>query len=180
MDFGGEDRLPSCECESWKRSLWLCKHFCAIFACKPEWTWESLSPIYKNHPYFNLDLVLHCMETASVCKDIPAPSTSTGQHEMEDVVSTNNDVSDLNNTDSQIISGRSSFASNCRDIIKRLLDLTYRDAPAEVFRQLYSSLTETHNSFVRHVKTDEGLVVEDLPLRRKKCRKRFVNQHVIL
>ena len=54
-DFGSENEMPSCTCFDWKRSCYPCKHFFAIFKKFPCYGWESVSSLYRNSPYLNLD-----------------------------------------------------------------------------------------------------------------------------
>lgn len=53
--FGSSTEMPSCTCMDWEKYHWPCKHFCAVFKTEPEWGWDSLSPLYKDSPYFHLD-----------------------------------------------------------------------------------------------------------------------------
>ena len=53
--FQNEDRLPTCECEDWKRNHWPCKHFMAVFINYEQWGWNSLPATYTENPYFTLD-----------------------------------------------------------------------------------------------------------------------------
>ena len=55
IDFGDENRMPSCSCEDWASSAYPCKHFFAVFEKFPEWGWEKLSPLYRDSPFLTLD-----------------------------------------------------------------------------------------------------------------------------
>lgn len=67
LSFGIEDRLPSCQCDDWKRHKLPCKHFCTIFKCVPGWTWEQLSQTYRELPLLNLDAA--CISAQTACCD---------------------------------------------------------------------------------------------------------------
>ena len=56
VSFGSETDYPSCTCTVWWRLLLPCKHFCAVFQHRAlNWSWDQLSPAYKNNPLFHLD-----------------------------------------------------------------------------------------------------------------------------
>ena len=55
VNFGDETAMPNCTCPSWNESYFPCKHFFAIFQKYPTWQWNSLSPLYRNSPFLNLD-----------------------------------------------------------------------------------------------------------------------------
>ena len=56
VSFSDDDNMPNCSCPDWKSSAYPCKHFFAIFKKFPCWNWNSLSSLYRNSPYLNLDL----------------------------------------------------------------------------------------------------------------------------
>lgn len=55
VHFGSNNTLPQCTCLDWYRSPYLCKHFFAVFARFPSWSWDALSATYRNSPYMILD-----------------------------------------------------------------------------------------------------------------------------
>lgn len=55
VEFGDENTMPNCSCMDWKSSCYPCKHFFAIFKKYPCWGWESMSALYRNSPFLNLD-----------------------------------------------------------------------------------------------------------------------------
>ena len=52
VDFGSDEKMPSCSCPDWKMSAYPCKDFFAIFKKYASWDWNSLSKLCKNSPYF--------------------------------------------------------------------------------------------------------------------------------
>ena len=48
--------VPSCSCRDWQHTHWPCKHMLAFWINFPKEGWETLSRIYKESPYFNLDI----------------------------------------------------------------------------------------------------------------------------
>ncbi|PIK42615.1 hypothetical protein BSL78_20541 [Apostichopus japonicus] len=53
--LGDSKSFPKCQCAAFMENFMPCKHLFAIFA-HSDATWNSLSPLYKNSAYFNLDL----------------------------------------------------------------------------------------------------------------------------
>ena len=47
--------LPSCECYDWERNRLPCKHFFAVFAHFPKWSFEQLPDSYKKSPFLTVD-----------------------------------------------------------------------------------------------------------------------------
>ena len=53
--FGNEHETLKCSCYDWCKTGYLCKHFFAVFEIFPSWSFNTLSPIYINSPFLNLD-----------------------------------------------------------------------------------------------------------------------------
>ena len=47
---------PSCQCESWRKSQYPCKHFFAIFNFFDEWSFSCLPEFYRNSVFLTLDI----------------------------------------------------------------------------------------------------------------------------
>ena len=55
VHFGNENEMPKCGCLDWIKSEYLCKHFFAKFEKYSSWPFNTLSPLYRNNPFLNLD-----------------------------------------------------------------------------------------------------------------------------
>ncbi|XP_065651150.1 uncharacterized protein LOC136079345 [Hydra vulgaris] len=55
VHFGDENIMPKCTCYDWISTGYPCKHFFAIFKKYPAWSWNTLSKLYVNSPFLNLD-----------------------------------------------------------------------------------------------------------------------------
>ena len=55
VHFGNENEMPKCSSFDWIKSDYLCKHFFAIFEKYPSWPFDTLSSLYRNSPFLNLD-----------------------------------------------------------------------------------------------------------------------------
>ncbi|XP_065657444.1 uncharacterized protein LOC136082351 [Hydra vulgaris] len=55
VSFGDSVTMPNCTCHDWKTTGYLCKHFFAIFNKYPALNWYTLSKLYINKPFLNLD-----------------------------------------------------------------------------------------------------------------------------
>ncbi|XP_065662834.1 uncharacterized protein LOC136085454 [Hydra vulgaris] len=57
VSFGDKSNMPKCTCNDWLRSGYLCKHFFLVFRKFPQtWSWDSLSLLYRQSPFLNLDI----------------------------------------------------------------------------------------------------------------------------
>ena len=56
MSFRNDKNMPYCTCSSWKKSDYPCKHFFTVFLKFPNWSWDTLSPLYVNSPFLQLDI----------------------------------------------------------------------------------------------------------------------------
>ena len=55
VHFGNENEMPKCSSFDWIKSGYLFKHFFAIFEKYPSWPFDTLSSLYRNNPFLNLD-----------------------------------------------------------------------------------------------------------------------------
>ena len=55
VNFGDDGSMPSCTCYCRRTSAYPCKNVFSIFKKFPAWGWDSLSSLYCNLPYLNLD-----------------------------------------------------------------------------------------------------------------------------
>ena len=55
VHFGNENEMPKCSSFDWIKSGYLFKHFFAIFEKYPSWPFDTLSSLYRNSPFLNLD-----------------------------------------------------------------------------------------------------------------------------
>lgn len=54
VSFGNENQTCSCTCRDFRRTRLLCKHFFAVIQSGKR-SFEDLSPLFKDHPFTNLD-----------------------------------------------------------------------------------------------------------------------------
>ena len=72
LSFGDDDKMPHCDCFSWKKSSFPCKHFFAVFQKFPQWNWSCLSKLYIDSPYLTLDdkIVFHPTDIVDESVDV--------------------------------------------------------------------------------------------------------------
>ena len=56
VSLGNDENMPYCTCSSWKKSYYPCNHFSAVFLKFPNRSWDTLSPLYVNSPFLQLDI----------------------------------------------------------------------------------------------------------------------------
>ncbi|KAI8488947.1 hypothetical protein Bbelb_334650 [Branchiostoma belcheri] len=71
FETSSTNNMPSCTCRDWAKHKMPCKHFCAIFTLEEGWTWDKLSPAYRDNPLFSLDDIFLASSsyTSSSCDD---------------------------------------------------------------------------------------------------------------
>ncbi|RMX51043.1 hypothetical protein pdam_00025955 [Pocillopora damicornis] len=53
--FGIVVMIPSCKCESWRKTHFPCKHILAVFSFFDKWSFNNLPNFYKNSVFITLD-----------------------------------------------------------------------------------------------------------------------------
>ncbi|KAI8517503.1 hypothetical protein Bbelb_035200 [Branchiostoma belcheri] len=80
FETSSTNNMPSCTCREWAKHKMPCKHFCAIFTLEEGWTWDKLSPAYRDNPLFSLDdtFLASEMENATKERSCWRPSSPEG------------------------------------------------------------------------------------------------------
>ena len=66
---------PSCQCQSWHKTHFPCKHFSAVFKFFKEWDFNSLLDSYRNSVFITLDFI-NLSDSNPVQKPPSRPFTS--------------------------------------------------------------------------------------------------------
>ena len=78
VHFGNGNEMPKCSCLDWIKSGYLCKHFFPIFEKYPSWPFNTLSPLYRNSPFLNLD-----EEVIPLIERLPEINENKSEGELE-------------------------------------------------------------------------------------------------
>lgn len=144
---------PSCSCEDWEKTHRPCKHFCAVFAHCPGWSWHNLPDDYKNNVYFCLDELAvsrsrEGTEEVAGTIDPAAPSWRDLEEDMVEHVELS-------------ASSLSSVARACREKLFLLRDMTYRIDKVEPLMLLTETLTKVTHDLSKHELTIGDLSAEN-------------------
>ncbi|XP_062614804.1 uncharacterized protein LOC134276580 [Saccostrea cucullata] len=155
VHLGTDETATKCSCQDFITSFLPCKHIFAVIRFTHH-TWESLSPLYRQSPYLNLDSTVlsdKAMEQIENKSEIQLPADFVLE------VPTKEELSELseNNQQKQIIKSRSELRNN----IKVLDDLTFLSSSE-------NDLSEVNTMVLKCIECLQGSVdVNDkLPLHR--------------
>lgn len=75
----GNDQMPMCSCQDWKKFHIPCKHFFAVFRSQSNWQWDRLPLAYLDGPYISMDKASVCdvTPTHSQTNELPEEAAST-------------------------------------------------------------------------------------------------------
>ncbi|KAI8516096.1 hypothetical protein Bbelb_069090 [Branchiostoma belcheri] len=85
FETSSANNMPSCTCRDWAKHKMPCKHFCAIFTLEEGWTWDKLSPAYRDNPLFSLDdtFLASSSSSSSSCDDDSWMEDTTPKAELD-------------------------------------------------------------------------------------------------
>ncbi|XP_071850934.1 uncharacterized protein [Apostichopus japonicus] len=172
--LGDSKSFPKCQCAAFMENLMPCKHLFAIFA-HSDATWNSLSPLYENSAYFNLDL-------SFLSKEVQYKSCLRDDQEVD----TGSPVQQEDETD---ISGEEASTCNryihstrkcLREKLKVLQDLSFLSSDVDVMSNVISQLTLACAELEQTIPRESQLplhqsgkksALRPLPQRKKKMKK---------
>jgi hypothetical protein len=163
-----ENSMPWCECNDWHRFRSPCKHFCAIFQIVKDHGWDKLSSIYRDSPFFRIDEDVASKHVSNECADNNANGTNdNGRFVFE--------AGDDEQNEQQVTAGsQKNIASNCREALRTMNDLTYLCMDVVSLQQLHQQLNDVIASFHSILPKDGGLLLE-APIKRRRAPKKSVS-----
>lgn len=123
--FGDAATMPSCTCMDWRSSAFPCKHFFAVFTKFPQFSWDSLSPLYIDSPFLKLDDVV--INNLQISDD---NSTFTSQVRAQEDTGSESSTKDSSN-DLPLEETRENqvravnYGPSCRQMIDEIRRLTF-------------------------------------------------------
>ena len=173
--FGDDNSMPFCTCPDWTEHHLPCKHMCAIFRnFAPEYSWDSLSSLYRLSPFFQLD-----NEESVMGNNISASQTTNHNieetdYEVEENESLETTVNKITETKKNTALNVKKKAFQCRELLAQLRDLTYLCEKEDALEDLKASLTASLLSFRPQVPSESGLLLEKNCQRKVKTNKRVL------
>jgi len=172
LTFGDGVNLPSCTCCDWEKTRYPCKHFFAVARKFPAWSFDSMSPIYRESVFLNLDHEI-----------IPIQGKYSHQEsEVADIDVNADDQSLLIEPqlpqESKITSVNIDLKAQIfREELKRIHNLTFL-AGGDVYDQTMPLLKEILSIFNASVPEESGLKLESNLQNRKPAIKRKLQEPI--
>ncbi|XP_047129907.1 uncharacterized protein LOC124809929 [Hydra vulgaris] len=164
--FGDKDAMPKCTCVAWLQSAYLCKHFFLIFRKYPQsWSWQSLSPLYWESPFLNIDIKNDLILKESFIYKCNHVKNNINENDVTD-----NNTSSIPSTPDTVslkpsdeINCKRAFAvSEVREMLATIKTLTYDfDEASEEICGLHKKLSDILETLYRERKKEKGLPVRD-------------------
>ena len=152
VHFGNTKRLPHCECQDWSKKILPCKHFIAIMRDFKEWNWPKFSKSYRSSPYLMLDanpaeVNPNCTEASRSDSDAPSDHQNSVELDLNEMQELQKPVD-------------KSTASNCRDVLSEINNITYAVHDKRSITELHDTLNELLSKLRLSVVDDDLVVVE--------------------
>lgn len=157
VSFGGNGRMPHCTCEDWAVFHWPCKHFLVVFLKVEGWGWEQLSSEYRDSPYFKLDSVL--MEKYAANVPLHPHVTAQMEYVIESPEENQSQVNTPEVEKPEDCTPIHRSALRCREVIKKLNQLTYECQDTKKIDSLHDSLENLYEGFVKDLPHEDGLML---------------------
>eukprot|EP00794_Sanderia_malayensis_P013558 gene13558-14956_t len=170
--FGDANSLPSCRCYDWTSSPYLCKHFQAVFKKYPLWSWEALSPQYRESPFFKLDEEFSIKNTntnlASEDDNGELPIESMTNDIQEEVVNeqknhtSNDEANDLKQSPTEAEAKErlppKNIASMCREVTNEIRNASFLlESEQNVLMEAYDMLKKVRDKLLQACPKKKGL-----------------------
>ena len=161
VSFGNKIDKPFCECLSWLRNHFPCKHFFAIFSHFPEWGWEKLPQHYRNFPLLTLDEAIIGISTKPVAEpqeplDLPESMSVSDNIQEESTLPYHVEYTKL----PQKKCSPKAVGSACREILFEIKQITFLIDDLRELETLKADLQDIHQRLKNVVPSDNGLQVE--------------------
>ncbi len=142
-------QIPTCQCMAFKRSHMPCKHMCVIIHYKRK-SFDSLPAFYRNHVLITVDADCLQMEVAASENF----SASDEGHA----------INNSNGTDSDEtippVANIESCARQMRNLLQKMLNLSYIAVAQETIQTSYSKLEEAYKLLVESCPLSGNLLLE--------------------
>ena len=123
--FGDAATMPSCTCMDWRTSAFPCKHFFAVCNKYPQFSWDSLSPLYINSPFLKLEEVvinnLQILEDNTMFSSEVIAQEDIGSESSTKDSSNNLSQEETRETQVRIVN----YGPSCREMIDEIRRLTF-------------------------------------------------------
>lgn len=182
VEFGTEERLPSCSCDDFLKFYLPCKHFFAVIR-NTKYRWHDLSQTYIGSPYLQLDTEFLSPGAVEVSVE------NTDESDMLQLMEVQ-----LECPDEELATTNSSLLCKARvklrESLKIIEDLTYLSQDSVVLNTTNNTLCEvieqlkktvqSNDNLPRHNEESSSLKVRPLPRKQKKKRSKTQTATILL
>ena len=175
VSFGSEiQQQPYCDCLSWKRNHFPCKHFFAIFKYYPAWGWDKLPLHFVNSPLFTLDeaVIGHQKPTNTVISSAASPVSDDNTDSSvphPNIQAKDNSIPPCMYAN---LPQRKCFpkalGSTCRELLGEIRQLTFLIDDSSELANLKTELQRIYQHLQKLAPSDGGLQVERAENKAKK------------
>ena len=170
VQFGDDKRFPHCDCSEWRHSRLPCRHFCLIFSCLPEWSWDKLSLLYRESPLLNLDdITLSSSSTEPLSDDGEYMTEANIAEDHEDTVQQQTlPLPPRKRSKTKMLQ------IHCRTVMKELTSAIYLIKDESSLTELAQGLDGLYAKAKTMMPSEDGVPMEDVSLigRKKKGEKK--------
>ncbi|XP_065067607.1 uncharacterized protein LOC135693148 [Rhopilema esculentum] len=174
VSFGNENTMPSCQCESWQLNLLPCKHIFAVTLHCPGYSWYSLPAVYRESPVFRLDdlhvvpkVTSHPMSSKKPDDDpfmsalVRDEETASFEEDIQTSVIEEASTSGNAGKLPKSRSARLNVASECRDYLSQIRNLTYLITDETSLKNLFVKLHDILEGLKNTADRDNGFILEN-------------------
>ena len=174
VSFGSEIQQPFCDCLSWKRNHFPCKHFFAIFNYYPAWGWDKLPLHFVNSLLFTLDeaVIGHQKPTNTVISSAASPVFDDNP---DSSVPHSNIQAKANSIPPCMYANLpqkkcfpKALGSTCRELLSEIRQLTFLIDDSSELAHLKTELQGIYQHLQKLALSDGGLQVERAETKVKK------------
>lgn len=158
VQFGDDKRFPHCDCSEWRHSRQPCRHFCLIFSCLPEWSWDKLSSLYRESPLLNLDDITLSSSTTEALSDDEEDIPEADIAEDEDTVQQRTlPLPPRKRSKTKMLQ------IHCRTVMKERTGATYLINDERSLTELAQGLDGLYAKAKIMMPSEDGVPMEDVP-----------------
>ena len=153
--FGNEGEMPSCSCDNFLATGYLCKHFFAVMQNVKDWQWEMITPLYRDSPFLNMD-TLGASQRQIQSRQDHVPIEPELRSTIEDAEVAETDHVDVETED---VSKRK-LLKECNELLDEMKKLTFiaKDSP-DALQELHNNLSIARKALAGNLPSNVGMVL---------------------
>ncbi|KXJ09652.1 hypothetical protein AC249_AIPGENE11456 [Exaiptasia diaphana] len=159
--------LPSCTCESWMNSHFLCKHFYAVMKFHPQWNFSSLPACYKNSVFLTLDTGHLPSCKARPQQECSPPPTPLSPPRDNPEKSNEGKVDERSLAEAEATTNAAGLSKTLQSKVKLLLDTSYILDDIGALKEAIKRVDDITSFLKSHCSFHNGLPLRSSPTKKK-------------